>query len=92
MAFRALPFPASAAAFTAPVDCEINGGMISGADNRVRLLVASMPSLLVRRAHAIGGRNKPKDAYDLYYCLDSYLDGIARASRGELPSGPDSEG
>jgi hypothetical protein len=29
------------------------------------------------KAHAIGGRDKPKDAYDFCYCLDHSPDGIA---------------
>lgn len=45
--------------------------MISGAANTVHLRVASLPDFLVMKAHAIGGRDKPKDVYDLCYCLDS---------------------
>jgi hypothetical protein len=29
------------------------------------------------KAHAIGGRDKPKDVYDLCYCLDEFPDAIA---------------
>lgn len=70
-------FPACAAAFQAPVDIEIVGQMTSGAENRVHLRVASLADFMIMKAHAIGGRDKPKDVYDLCYCLDGYPGGIA---------------
>jgi nucleotidyltransferase AbiEii toxin of type IV toxin-antitoxin system len=75
--FRVLQFPACAAAFQAPVDTEIVGRTTSGAENRVRLRVASLPDFMIMKAHAIGRRDKPKDVYDLCYCLDGYPGGIA---------------
>lgn len=75
--FRVLQFPACAAAFQAPVDTEIVGQMTLGAENRVRLRVASLPDFMIMKAHAIDGRDKPKDVYDLCYCLDGYPAGIA---------------
>ena len=87
--FRVLQFPACAVAFQAPVDTEIAGQMTHGAENRVRLRVASLPDFVIMMAHAIGGRDKPKDVYDLCYCLDDYPGGIAalagewRKRRGE---------
>ena len=50
--------------------------MISGATNTVRLQVASLPDFIIMKAHALGGRDKPKDVYDLCYCLDEYPDAI----------------
>jgi predicted nucleotidyltransferase component of viral defense system len=50
--------------------------MISGAANTVHLRVASLPDFLVMKAHAIGGREKPKDVYDLCYCLDEFPNAI----------------
>ena len=78
--FRVLQFPACAAAFQAPIDTEIVGRMISGAMNRVHVQVAALSDLLIMKAHAIGGRDKPKDVYDLCYCLDEYPGGIAALS------------
>lgn len=75
--FRVLQFSACAAAFQAPVDIEIEGSMISGAKNRVHMRVASLSDLIIMKAHAIEGRDKPKDVYDLCYCLDDYPGGIA---------------
>ncbi len=74
--FRVLQFPACAAAFQAPVDIEIAGSMISGAKNQVHMRVASLSDLIIMKAHAMEGRDKPKDVYDLCYCLDEYPNGI----------------
>lgn len=74
--FRVLQFPACAAAFQAPIDVEVAGLMISGATNRVHVRVAALSDLLIMKAHAVEGRDKPKDVYDLCYCLDEYPGGI----------------
>ena len=75
--FRVLRFPAFAAAFTSPVNIDFSGPMISGASNTVHLRVASLPDFLIMKAHAIGGRDRPKDVYDLCYCLDHFPDAMA---------------
>jgi hypothetical protein len=75
--FRVLQFPACATAFENPESIEFDGQMISGATNTVRLQVASLPDFIIMKAHALGGRDKPKDVYDLCYCLDEYPDAIA---------------
>jgi len=87
--FRVLQFPACAAAFERPESIELEGVMVSGAPNTVRLRVASLPDFIVMKAHAVGGRDKPKDVYDLCYCLDEYPEAITivaadwRARRGD---------
>jgi len=40
--------------------------------NRVRVRVVSLSDFIVMKAHALEGRDKPKDVYDLCYCLDEY--------------------
>jgi predicted nucleotidyltransferase component of viral defense system len=42
----------------------------------VQLRVVSLPDFLVMKAYAIGGRDKPKDTYDLCYCLENFSGGI----------------
>jgi hypothetical protein len=74
--FRVLQFPACAAAFEHPESIEFEGQMISGATNTVRFQVASLPDFIIMKAHAVAGRDKPKDVYDLCYCLDEYPDAI----------------
>lgn len=43
--------------------------------NRIRIAVASLPALLAMKGHALTGRLKRKDAYDIYYCVRNYPEG-----------------
>jgi hypothetical protein len=70
--FRVLQFPAFEAAFGNPQEIELEGLMISGAPNTVHLRVASLADFIVMKAHAVGGRDKPKDVYDICFCLDEF--------------------
>jgi hypothetical protein len=54
----------------------ITGNMIGGGKNKVEIAVASIPALLVMKGHALGKRDKRKDAYDIYYCIFNYPEGI----------------
>lgn len=72
--FRVLQFPACAVAFVNPEERELTGKMTSGAENTVSIRVASLPDFLLMKAHAIGKRDKPKDAYDFCYCFDEVPD------------------
>lgn len=54
----------------------IAGPMPDGGRNRVEIAVCSIPALLAMKGHAIQGRHKQKDAYDIYYCVRNYPDGI----------------
>lgn len=38
---------------------------------RAPLRVASLPDFITIKAHAVGFRDKPKDVYDICYCLDA---------------------
>jgi len=74
--FRVLEVKAAAEAFRDPVEVKLLGRNLRGAQNTVRLRVASLADFLVMKAHAIGGRDKPKDTYDFCYCLEQYAGGI----------------
>jgi hypothetical protein len=74
--FRPLDADGCAAAFLHPERVAMEGPMISGAENRVQLLVASVEDFLVMKAYALAGRDKPKDAYDICFCLDNSAGGI----------------
>jgi hypothetical protein len=50
----------------------ITGSMPAGGTNRVEIAVSSIPALLAMKGHAIEGRYKQKDAYDIYYCVRNY--------------------
>jgi hypothetical protein len=54
----------------------IAGPMPDGGRNRVEIAVCSIPALLAMKGHAIQGRHKQKDAYDIYYCVRNYPNGI----------------
>ncbi len=74
--FRVLQVPSCAAALRRPAIVEFEGPMISGASNTVHLRVASLPDFIIMKAHAVNGRDKPKDVYDICYCLDEFPNAI----------------
>lgn len=74
--FRVLKTESCGAAFHAPKEIELSGQTLRGARNKVSLRVASLPDFLVMKAHALAGRDKPKDGYDISYCLDNYPGGL----------------
>jgi hypothetical protein len=62
----------------------IEGTMPDGRSNSVEMLVASIPALLVMKGYALVGRDKKKDAYDIYFSVRNYqkgLDELAEACR-----------
>ncbi len=54
----------------------IDGPMPGGGKNRVEIAVCSIPALLAMKGHAVQGRYKQKDAYDIYYCTRNYPAGV----------------
>ena len=54
----------------------IDGDMPDGGGNRVQIAVASIPALLAMKGYAIANRRKQKDAYDIYYSIRNFPDGI----------------
>jgi len=54
----------------------IDGPMPDGGTNRVEIAICSIPALLAMKGHALQGRLKQKDAYDIYYCIRNHPDGI----------------
>lgn len=69
--FRVLQVEAASEAFRGPEEIKVSGPNIRAAKNTVRLRVASLADWLVMKAHAIGGRDKPKDCYDFSYGLEN---------------------
>ncbi|HEF5152601.1 hypothetical protein UA18_01844 [Burkholderia multivorans] len=60
----------------------VTGAMPDGGTNRVEIAVSSIPALLAMKGHALAGHYKQKDAYDIYYCVRSYPEGIDALARG----------
>jgi hypothetical protein len=54
----------------------VKGNMPNGGTNRVEIAVCSVPALLAMKGHAMHGRYKQKDAYDIYYCVRNYPEGL----------------
>jgi hypothetical protein len=54
----------------------IAGPMPGGGVNRIEIAVCSVPALLAMKGHAMSGRYKQKDAYDIYYCIRNYPGGV----------------
>jgi hypothetical protein len=63
----------------------IAGPMPAGGNNRVEIAVCSIPALLAMKGHAMQGRYKQKDAYDIYCCVRNYPDGIAALAEACRP-------
>ena len=59
--------------------------MPDGRNNRVQLLVASLPALLVMKGHSIVGRDKKKDCYDIYFTIRHHDGGPAGLAEASLP-------
>lgn len=76
--FRVLQVEACSEAFHNPVELKIPGQNVRGATSTVTLRVASLADFLVMKAHAIGGRDKPKDTYDFCYCLEQFPAGMEK--------------
>lgn len=53
----------------------IEGSMPDGGPNRVEIAVCSIPALLGMKGHALNGRAKQKDAYDIYYSIRNFEGG-----------------
>lgn len=74
--FRPLDASGCRAAFEHPELVVMTGKMIKGQRNRVQFRVASIPDFLIMKSYAMANRDKPKDAYDICFCLDHYPGGI----------------
>jgi predicted nucleotidyltransferase len=79
--FRVLQADGCDEAFHAPKLVEVSGRTVGGAKNKVRISVASLPDFLIMKSLALAARDKPKDAYDLCYCLDNYPGGMERLAK-----------
>jgi len=59
------------------VQYRLDGTMPDGRRNSVELRVASIPALLVMKGYALAGRDKHKDAYDIYFSVREFDGGPA---------------
>lgn len=54
---------------------EVEGVLPTGGHNRVVARLPTIPAFLCIKAIAMSERMKPKDAYDIYFCVDNYSGG-----------------
>lgn len=63
-------------AFDSAVELELEMTLVGGAVAKVRLRIAGIAAFIVMKAFAMKGRDNPKDAYDIAYCLRNYPGGV----------------
>lgn len=51
---------------------------LDGFQNTVHVSVCTIPGFIAMKGHAMNGRKKPKDAYDIYYCVKYYELGVEK--------------
>lgn len=54
----------------------VEAEMPDGGMNKVEIAVCSIPVLLAMKGYALNNRLKRKDAYDVYFCIRNYPDGL----------------
>jgi hypothetical protein len=63
----------------------VRGAMPNGGTNQIEIAVCSIPALLAMKGYAVHNRLKQKDAYDIYYCIRNYPEGIDALAKDCLP-------
>jgi hypothetical protein len=63
------------------VSRQIQGTMPDGRNNTVELPITTIAALLVMKGFALSGRDKMKDAYDIYYSVRNYPGGPAQLGK-----------
>ena len=58
-------------------EISVSGEMPDGGANTVRLRIVRIDAFIIMKALAMADRAKPKDAYDIYFCLKNYPGGGA---------------
>jgi len=73
-------------------DFVLQGTMPGGGTNSVTIPVCSIPAFLAMKGFALANRLKRKDAYDIYYAIRTYVDGIPALVEACIPVLDDPEG
>ena len=63
-------------AFEMPEKITIRGSLPEGGDDSAQIQVASIASFFVMKGMALKDRIKEKDAWDIYFCIRYYPDGV----------------
>ena len=62
--------------FEEDVRVKLEGRLPNGDRDSVRIRIAGVTAFLTMKAEALKGRQKEKDAYDIYFCLRHYPGGV----------------
>jgi hypothetical protein len=73
--FAVLKADGASVAMASFVQHRLEGTMPDGRPNAVELRVASIPAFLVMKGYALSGRDKRKDAYDIYFAIREFEGG-----------------
>ena len=73
-------------------DFKLTGNMPGGGTNTVTISVCSIPAFLAMKGFAVEKRHKQKDAYDIYYAIRNYPDGVPALAKAYQPLLSDPEG
>ena len=63
-------------AFLDPESVTLEGELPEGGKDTVKIKVASISAFLCMKGHALDGRLKEKDAWDIYYCVREFPGGM----------------
>lgn len=63
----------------------IDGIMPDGRQNSVELKIVTIPAFLVMKGHALVGRDKKKDAYDIYFSVRNFSGGPTALAEACMP-------
>lgn len=63
----------------------IDGIMPDGRQNSVELKIVTIPAFLVMKGHALVGRDKKKDAYDIYFSARNFSGGPTALAEACMP-------
>jgi hypothetical protein len=83
--FRLLEADGCALAFRKPVVVTLEGKMPDGRQNHVTIRVAAVEDELVMKGYALAGRDKPKDARDIYVCVKNFPGGPIKLAAALKP-------
>lgn len=64
---------------------KLEGTMPDGRPNSLEIRVASIPALLVMKGYALAGRDKHKDAYDVYFSVREFEGGAEALAAACVP-------
>ena len=62
-------------------EISLNGEMPDGGKNTVKLRIVKIEAFIVMKAFAMAEREKITDAYDIYFCLRHFPDGVAALTK-----------